>query len=69
MLTDAVHDEQLVSTKYWSCRCLFLQAYGGGGGATSVDFDLKGQAWEWGDYGLDQVRGGEPHPDFAISLP
>ena len=34
---------------------MFLQAYGGGGGATSVDFDLKGQAWEWGDYGLDQV--------------
>ena len=33
-----------------------VQAYGGGGGATSVDFDLKGQAWEWGDYGLDQVR-------------
>ena len=32
-----------------------VQAYGGGGGATSVDFDLKGQAWEWGDYGLDQV--------------
>ena len=35
-----------------------VQAYGGGGGATSVDFDLKGQAWEWGDYGLDQVRVG-----------
>ena len=37
------------------CHCLSSQAYGGGGGATSVDFDLKGQAWEWGDYGLDQV--------------
>lgn len=37
-----------------------VQAYGGGGGATSVDFDLRGQAWEWGDYGLDQVRAVRP---------
>ena len=38
-----------------SFSSLLVQAYGGGGGATSVDFDLKGQTWQWGDYGLDQV--------------
>lgn len=33
-----------------------FQAYGGGGGAANVDFDLRGQDWKWGDYALDQVR-------------
>ena len=32
-----------------------FQAYGGGGGAASVDFNLKGQDWRWGAYALDQV--------------
>lgn len=34
-----------------------LQAFGSSGGATSVEFDLKGNTWKWGDYGLDQVGG------------
>lgn len=32
-----------------------VQAYGGGGGATNVDFNVRGQSWQWGDYALDQV--------------
>ena len=36
-----------------------LQAYGGGGGASNVDFDVTGQDWqrrfESGTYKLDQV--------------
>ena len=31
------------------------EAYGGGGGATSVEFGVRGEDWEWGDYGLDKV--------------
>ena len=31
------------------------QAYGGGGGATNIEFDLKGREWRWGDYAMDQV--------------
>ena len=48
-------------------RTVGVQAYGGGGGATSVDFDLKGQAWEWGDYGLDQVCHGARAPTTSNS--
>ena len=33
-----------------------VQAYGGGGGATNVDFNVRGQSWQWGDYALDQAR-------------
>ena len=32
-----------------------LQAYGGGGGATNLEFDVKGGSWQWGEYCLDQV--------------
>ena len=32
-----------------------VQAYGGGGGATNVDFNVRGQSWQWGDYALDQA--------------
>lgn len=32
-----------------------VQAYGGGGGATNVDFNLRGQDWGWGAYAIDQV--------------
>lgn len=31
------------------------EAYGGGGGATSVEFGVRGEDWEWGDYGLDKA--------------
>lgn len=34
-----------------------VQAYGGGGGATNVDFNVRGQSWQWGDYALDQASG------------
>jgi hypothetical protein len=33
-----------------------VQAYGGGGGATNVDFNLRGAEWQWGDCALDQAR-------------
>lgn len=32
-----------------------FQAYGGGGGAANVDFNMRGHEWRWGDYSLDQV--------------
>ena len=32
-----------------------FQAYGGGGGAANVDFNMRGQDWTWGDYFLDKV--------------
>ncbi len=35
-----------------------FQAYGGGGGAANVDFNMRGQDWTWGEYFLDKV----PHP-------
>ena len=40
------------------------EAYGGGGGATSVEFGVRGEDWEWGDYGLDKVP---PPPDHHCS--
>jgi hypothetical protein len=33
-----------------------FQAYGGGGGAANVDFNMRGQDWTWGEFSLDQVR-------------
>ena len=41
-----------------------MQAYGGGGGATNVDFNVRGQSWQWGDYALDQAR---LSPSFGTS--
>ena len=32
-----------------------LQAYGGGGGASNVDFDVEGTGWQWAEYKTDQV--------------
>ena len=32
-----------------------FQAYGGGGGAANVDFNMRGQDWTWGEYFLDQA--------------
>lgn len=40
------------------------EAYGGGGGATSVEFGVRGEDWEWGDYGLDKV----PQPRGVLLL-
>lgn len=35
-----------------------VQAYGGAGGSTAVDFQLKGSGWQWGEWTLDHVGGG-----------
>ena len=32
-----------------------LEAYGGGGGASNVDFNVKGTGWQWAEYKTDQV--------------
>ena len=40
------------------------QAYGGGGGATNVDFNVRGQSWQWGDYALDQASAPRPCSAF-----
>lgn len=46
-----------------------VQAYGGGGSATSCDFDIKGQAWQWGSYGLDAlVAAGSFHSEEGLQL-
>ena len=46
-----------------------IQAYGGGGSATSCDFDLKGQAWQWGTYALDAlVANGSYHSEEGVQL-
>ncbi|CAL8466123.1 g5659 [Coccomyxa elongata] len=46
-----------------------VQAYGGGGGATNVDFNVRGQDWQWGIYGLDQVvANGSCHSIEGIKL-
>ncbi len=41
-----------------------VQAYGGAGGSTAVDFNLKGASWRWGEWTLDQVA----RPAFAARL-
>ena len=46
-----------------------IQAYGGGGGATSCDFDVKGQTWQWGAYSLDAlVANGNYHSEEGVAL-
>eukprot|EP00884_Botryococcus_braunii_P001434 jgi/Botrbrau1/11291/Bobra.0038s0057.1 len=46
-----------------------VQAYGGGGGATNVDFNLRGQDWGWGAYCIDQVVAvGSSHSDEGLHL-
>ena len=42
-----------------------IQAYGGGGGATAVEFNLRGRDWHWGVYELDQARSICHHLDSA----
>ena len=44
-----------------------IQAYGGGGGATAVEFNLRGRDWHWGVYELDQVR--FIHLSYGFGLP
>jgi len=46
-----------------------LQAFGGGGGATSMDFDIRGQNWLWGDAHLDSfVAKGSGHSEEGLQL-
>lgn len=46
-----------------------MQAYGGGGGATNVDFDMKGREWKWGEYGMDTLTAlGSAHSVDGIKL-
>ncbi len=50
----------------WSGSC---QAYGGGGGATNVDFNLRGNTWSWGDFRLDQaVAKGSCHSEEGVHI-
>jgi hypothetical protein len=35
-----------------------VQAYGGAGGSTAVDFHVKGSNWQWGEWTLDHVSDG-----------
>lgn len=32
-----------------------LQAFGGGGGASTLNFNLKGDSWKWGEYEVDEA--------------
>jgi hypothetical protein len=46
-----------------------IQAFGGGGGATSCDFDLRGHNWMWGDASLDSfVARGNGHSEDGVQL-
>lgn len=46
-----------------------VQAYGGGGGATNVDFDMRGQMWSWGGYVIDSVNAsGGYHSEEGVHL-
>lgn len=46
-----------------------LQAFGGGGGATSMDFDIRGQNWLWGDAHLDSfIAKGSGHSEEGLQL-
>lgn len=51
---------------FWSGS---VQAFGGGGGATSCDFDVRGQNWQWGNANLDSlVAKGSGHSEEGILL-
>lgn len=46
-----------------------IQAYGGGSSATSCDFDMKGQSWQWGTYALDAlIANGSYHSEEGVQL-
>ena len=46
-----------------------IQAFGGGDGATSCDFDLRGQNWQWGAASLDSfIAKGSGHSEDGVQL-
>lgn len=46
-----------------------LQAFGGGGGASTLNFNLKGHSWKWGEYELDEaVATGNYHSSEGVHL-
>ena len=46
-----------------------IQAFGGGDGATSCDFDLRGQNWQWGAAFLDSfIAKGSGHSEDGVQL-
>ena len=46
-----------------------IQAFGGGGGATSCEFDVRGADWQWGQATLDAVvANGSYHSEEGVQL-
>lgn len=46
-----------------------IQAFGGGGGATSCEFDVRGNGWQWGQASLDAlVANGNYHSEEGVQL-
>ena len=46
-----------------------VQAFGGGGGATSCEFDIRGTDWQWGQAKLDMVvADGSYHSEEGLQL-
>jgi hypothetical protein len=46
-----------------------VQAFGGGGGATSVEFDVRGAGWRWGAAALDAAAAaGAYHSEEGLAL-
>lgn len=46
-----------------------IQAFGGGGGATSCEFDVRGTDWQWGQATLDAVvANGSYHSEEGVQL-
>ena len=46
-----------------------IQAFGGGGGATSCEFDVRGGDWQWGQATLDAVvAAGNYHSEEGVQL-
>jgi len=46
-----------------------VQAYGGGGGPTAMDFDVKGEEWAFGEYGMQRmVAAGNYHSVEGLEI-
>ena len=46
-----------------------IQAFGGGGGATSCEFDVRGSEWQWGQASLDTVvADGSYHSEEGVQI-
>jgi hypothetical protein len=46
-----------------------IQAFGGGGGATSCEFDVRGTDWQWGQASLDTVvADGSYHSEEGVQI-